>query len=110
LDTAGQVAFKLTAINAGPATADLVWASRVLTGYWVYLAIAAYIGTYFVWITLLKHAPVGPAFAATHLDVVAVLFISTIWFGETLSLRQILGAVMIVSGITVLAFGRENSK
>ena len=53
--------------------------------------------------TLLRYAPIGPAFAATHLDIVTVLVVSVMWLGETLSRPQIVGAALILTGITVLA-------
>jgi len=75
-DTAGQVGFKLAALGVGPAVLEGSWLLGVLAGRWVYLAVAAYIGAFFTWMTLLKHAPVGPSFAASHLDVVTVLVVS----------------------------------
>lgn len=107
LDTLGHVAFKLTAIDASPFEANLDWLIRAFEVYWVYVAIAAYIGTFFVWTTLLKHVPVGPAFAATHLDVVAVLFVSVTWLGETFTRQQVAGTIMILSGIALLSYRRR---
>jgi drug/metabolite transporter (DMT)-like permease len=63
----------------------------------------AYIGAFVTWMTLLKHAPVGPAFAASHLEVVSVLAISFLFFHEHLSLPQIIGAACIVTGIVCLS-------
>ena len=70
---------------------------------WIYGAIAGYLGAFFTWMTLLRQAPVGPAFAASHLEVVGVLIISTPIFGEVLSLGQLLGALLIVAGVACLA-------
>ncbi len=102
-DTAGQVGFKLAALGAGPVAAKASWLLGVFAGHWVYLAVAAYVGAFFTWMTLLKHAPVGPSFAASHLDVVTVLVISVAWFHETLSLRQMVGAALILGGVALLA-------
>jgi drug/metabolite transporter (DMT)-like permease len=52
---------------------------------------------------LLKRAPVGPAFAASHLGLVAVLAISVAYFGEHLSVMQVVGALCIVLGIVFLS-------
>ena len=53
--------------------------------------------------TLLRYAPIGPAFAATHLDIVTVLVVSVMWLGESLSPPQVVGAFLILTGITFLA-------
>lgn len=62
-DTLGQCSFKMTAIHALPLTFDLPWLGRVFWQPYVYMAIGGYIGAFFTWMTLLKRAPVGPAFA-----------------------------------------------
>jgi drug/metabolite transporter (DMT)-like permease len=81
----------------------LEWLVQVFHNYWIFGAIIGYIGAFITWMTLLKHAPVGPAFAASHLEIVTVLAISVIWFDERLSLPQIIGALCIVTGIVCLS-------
>ncbi|MGH8122409.1 MAG: DMT family transporter [Rudaea sp.] len=103
-DTLTQVCFKFTALHAAPLAMDIGWVQRVLSVPWVYGSIAGYLGAFFTWMTLLKHAPVGPAFAASHLEVVAVLILSVAIFGEHLSTGQVMGSVVIVAGIVCLAF------
>ncbi len=65
-------------------------------------AVAGYIGAFIAWMTLLKHAPVGPAFAASHLEVVAVPEISVLYFGEQLKTMRVIAALCIVLGIVFL--------
>lgn len=65
-DTIGQCSFKLTANHAQPLMANMEWIIRVFTQPWVYIAVLGYIGAFFTWMILLKKAPVGPAFAASH--------------------------------------------
>src|SRR3989442_10264020 len=42
------------------------WLARVFGQPWIYGAFVGYIGAFFSWMTLLKRAPIGPAFAASH--------------------------------------------
>lgn len=102
-DTLSQLCFKLAAIQAEPFAGDLAWLLRVAATPWVYGAIAGYLGAFVTYMTLLKHAPVGPAFAASHLNVVSVLLFSAWLLHERLSLVQVGGAALIVLGILVLA-------
>lgn len=106
-DTVGQVSFKFTAIHAQPLEASFAWFIRVFGNHWVYTAILGYVGAFFTWMTLLKKAPVGPAFAASHLEVVTVMFASVWLFNEHLTAPRIIGAAMIVAGIICLAFAEK---
>ncbi len=102
-DTWTQVCFKLASTHAGEFVPTLQWLIQVFHNYWIFGAVAGYVGSFITWMTLLKHAPVGPAFAASHLEVVTVLAISVLYFGERLSLMQVVGAICIVAGIICLS-------
>ncbi len=108
-DTLAQVSFKLAGADTQPAL-DLGWIVRVVGNIWTYGAIIGYIGAFVTWMTVLKHAPVGPAFAATHLYVVTVAIVAFFFFGEKFSLIQIIGSVLIVLGILVLAYGKNKGE
>lgn len=108
-DTLTQVGFKLAAINTAPAALDFSWLGRVLVEKWVYAAVFGYLGAFVTYMTILKHAPIGPAFAATHMEIVSVLMVSVLFLGEELSVQQLLGGGFIAAGIGILAFGKENS-
>ena len=104
-DTLAQISFKWAGMHAGALTFDGPWLLRVFTQPWIYGAVLGYIGAFFCWITLLTRAPVGPAFAASHMEVVTILALSAILFDERLSALQWFGSVAIVAGIVCLAIG-----
>lgn len=106
-DTVGQSFFKLTADSAYPPEMSSDWLSRVFFHPYVYVAIGGYIGAFFAWMTLLKKAPVGPAFAASHLEVVTTMIVSIWLFNEEINLTRFLGALFIVIGIIFLAFAEK---
>lgn len=101
-DTLAQVSFKFAAVDALPAMANLAWLLRLLTHPWTYGAILGYLGAFFTWLTLLKRAPIGPAFAATHLQVVSVLLVSAWLFNEPLTLAKVAGTSLILAGVICL--------
>lgn len=107
-DTVGQVGFKLTAIAAAPASFDVAWLQRLFFEQWIYLAVLGYLGAFFTYMGLLRHAPIGPAFAASHLEIVSVLVVSVWLLGERLSHLQVLGGVLILAGIGLLAAKRKS--
>jgi len=109
IDTFSQVCFKVAANHAEPFMANQEWLLRVLTSPWVYGAVLGYIGSFLIWMTLLQEISVGPAFAASHLEVIGVMIISVPLFGEHLSLIQYLGAILILAGVICLAFSESTT-
>lgn len=106
-DTLTQVFLKLASIHAGEFTMTLEYLQDVILHYWIYGAVVGYLGAFFTWMTLLKHAPVGPAFAASHLEVVTVLVASVVLFDERLAPPQIVGCLCIVVGIIFLSMSES---
>ncbi len=107
-DTLAQICFKLTANHAMPPETSLAWLLRVASSPWVYVAIACYLGAFASWMTLLEHAPIGPAFAASHLEVISVMALSVLIFGEHIGLPQLFGSALIIGGIVCLAISETN--
>jgi drug/metabolite transporter (DMT)-like permease len=102
-DTLTQVSFKLSSSHAGEFIPKIEWLLVVLHNPWIYVAAIGYIGSFIAWMTLLKRAPVGPAFAASHLAIVFVLVISVTYFDEHLTVMQVVGALSIILGIVFLS-------
>ncbi len=108
-DTLAQISFKMAGSQALPVQASLTWVLRLAAEPWILGAIAGYIGAFFTWMALLKHAPIGPAFAASHLEVVSVLLLSVPIFGEHIGPGKALGALLIVAGILCLAYDEDHA-
>ena len=106
-DTLAQISFKFASVHAMPLSFDFPWLIRVFTHPWIYGAVFGYIGAFLSWMTLLKKAPIGPAFAASHLDVISVMLCSYWLLNEHLSWIQLVGAVVILVGIVCLALGEK---
>jgi drug/metabolite transporter (DMT)-like permease len=109
-DTCAQICFKLTANQAMPPEANVAWLLRIASSPWVYAAIACYIGAFFTWMTLLEHAPIGPAFAASHLEVISVIALSVVIFGERIGTPQWIGSALIIAGIACLAVSETDGE
>ncbi|MDQ0012926.1 drug/metabolite transporter (DMT)-like permease [Variovorax boronicumulans] len=106
-DTLAQLSFKMAGEQALPLEFDSAWLTRVFGQPWIYGAFAGYVGAFFTWMRLLRHAPIGPAFAASHLEVISVLILSHALLGERIGWPQIVGALIILAGIICLAFGEK---
>ncbi len=103
VDTVVQIGFKMAGQNTLPVTLDLPWLARVVNEPWVLVVVIGYCFAFVLYMTILKHAPVGPAFAASHLEIVVVTAISVWYFGDRITSLQALGCAAIVAGVIVLA-------
>jgi drug/metabolite transporter (DMT)-like permease len=107
VDTLCQVGCKLAADLAAPATLDPAWLARVVATPWIYLVGAGYLVAFALYMTILKTAPVGLAFAVTHLEIVSVLLVSVFFLAETLNATQLTGCAAILAGVGILC--RKNN-
>ncbi len=102
-DTMAQTCFKFVGMAAQPLEFSFGWLLRVLACPWSYGALAGYLCAFVSWMTLLRYAPVGPAFAASHLELVSVTILSAWIFHEPLTGAKIAGGLLIVLGVLCLA-------
>jgi drug/metabolite transporter (DMT)-like permease len=102
-DTVGQVGFKLTGNNVMPIEPNLDFLQRLLTEPWVLATMMAYLGSFLIYMTLIKDAPAGLLFAASHLEIVTVTALSVMIFGDRLSFIQGIGCAVIIAGLLLLA-------
>ena len=110
LDALAQIGFKLSALHAGEARFDAAWFLATISQPWAVAVVIGYLGAFGVYMTLIKHAPIGPAFAASHLEIVVVILVSLLFLGESLSLVQALGCLAIIAGVVVLAATEEREE
>lgn len=106
-DTLAQLSFKLASTHAMPLSFDVHWFFRLFTKPWVYGAILGYIGAFVTWMTILRHAPVGPSFAASHMELISVTLFSVWLLGEELNAYKIVGGTLIILGVLCLARNEE---
>jgi len=109
VDTLCQLGFKLAANRTGQAVADVEWLARLAAEPLVYAIIGGYVVAFFTYMTLLKVAPVGPAFAASHLEIVTVLIVSVLFLDEHLTILQGFGCLAIVAGVVVLGLTEKEA-
>ena len=58
-DTLAQISFKVAGEHALPLEFSPAWLLRVFGQPWIYGAFIGYLGAFFTWMVLLKHAPIG---------------------------------------------------
>lgn len=107
IDTAQQILAKFAGDLIGPFDFSLGWLARLLREHLLYVLLGLYVAAFLVYSWLLRHAPVGPSYAALHGHVVTTFLFSTVVLGERLTLLQLSGCALIVGGIVLLAVTEE---
>ena len=102
-DSFAQLCFGEASLGAAPPAVTTAWLLRVFHEPWTYGAVLGCLGAFFTWLTLLRRAPIGPAFAASHLDIVSVFALSATFLGEPVSGQKLMGCALIMAGILCLA-------
>lgn len=103
IDAFTQVSFKLAARTTGEFVPSLQFVALAAHVPWLYAAVAGYVASFFAWMMVLERTPVGAAFAASHIEIVVILVLSVVLFGEHLDAPKMIGALFIMSGVAVLA-------
>jgi drug/metabolite transporter (DMT)-like permease len=108
-DTMGQLGFKFAGEAVGPMALASSWLAALVCSPYFYLTLLAYLGAFFVYMHMLEHAPIGPLFAASHMELVTITLISVGLLGERFSALQALGCVLIVAGVALLGVGETRA-
>lgn len=110
LDTFSQLAFKFAGERTAPVTFDADWLWRVVNEPWTLAIVAGYVLAFVTYMTLIRNIHIGPAFAASHLEIVVVLALSVWWFGERFTPLQALGCAAILGGVAILAITEKEEE
>ncbi len=105
LESAGQIATKVGGDQLGQMDFSLQWLQAVLLNPGVWMAIACYIGAFFVWMLILRRSSLSLAFPLSSLVFVGVLLGSWLGLGEHISALHWAGVAVIIAGIALLADG-----
>ena len=105
LESSGQIATKVGGDQLGQMDFSLQWLQAVMLNPGVWVAIACYIGAFFVWMLILRRSSLSLAFPLSSLVFVGVLLGSWLGLGEHISALHWLGVAVIIGGIALLAVG-----
>ena len=106
-ESAGQIASKVGGDQLGQMDFTLQWLLAVADNPGVWVAIACYIGAFFVWMLILRRSSLSLAFPLSSLVFVGVLLGSWLGLGEQISVLHWVGVAVIMGGVSLLAEGEQ---
>lgn len=63
-----------------------------------------------IWLMVLKRLPLSVAYPFTSLTVITLLISGALFFGETITIGNVLGTMLIMSGVAVIVGGQNHDK
>ncbi len=97
----GQVLFKQVAITSGtPKIFDFILSLATNSVFWCALLIYA-VAT-LLWILILQKFALSKAYAFNAIGFLVVPLLGNLFFGEPLTLRLLLGSVIIITGVLLV--------
>jgi drug/metabolite transporter (DMT)-like permease len=102
LDTSAQLLFKSAAVRLTPSEPSFQWLQMVAQSLRFWAAVVCLLMTFLVWMLILRRSRLGLSFAATALTFVGVIGGSQLVFGESISVTQYAGIILIVVGVALL--------
>ena len=109
LMSCGQILFKKTALSlANDKDPNMVFGViegiiKALSNPWLYCALTVYAIATCFWLYILQRVPLPQAFPFTALAMIIVPIFSSIIFGDKLNYSYWMGAILIISGISIIA-------
>jgi len=110
LDTGTQLAFKWGADSLGDMDFGLDMLARAMPLPGVWLAILGYVGTFVVWMAILRDMPLSRAFPMTGLVYVTVPLLAWLAFGERIDPVRAGGIGLIIAGVVLLGGGNDDAR
>lgn len=104
LSVTGQLLLKVGTNRLSPFSAHHMGQFFVLAASspWIWAGITVYAVSAMSWIAVLSRLPLSLAFPALSTGYVAVIFLSSILFGESLNGWKVAAACLIVAGVSLL--------
>ena len=104
LRTVSQIFLKQVALGPGGASYFALFFDPLF-----YLAGMIYLAQAMVWLIILKRLPLSFAYPFTSVTLITIMISGAVFFGEAITLGNVLGTVIIIAGVIVIAGDHEKN-
>ena len=102
LDTAGQLSFKMAAVQAHPDIEGLSYWTFVVKKKWMWLGILCYIVEFVAWMAFLSLVPLSQGILLGSINIVVLMIAGRWLFAEKLTRMRVIGVLLITSGVLLV--------
>ncbi|WP_392558997.1 EamA family transporter [Orbus mooreae] len=100
-DTLGQVAFKYAAVSKKESDGVEYWKALFSNG-WLWLGITAYVAEFLLWLAFLTLVPLFQGVLMVSLNIITVMIVGRLLFGEKLTNLRLIGMFFILIGVILV--------
>lgn len=100
-DASGQLAFKAAARSTGEVQ-GLTHFLEAMRSAWTWFGLVAYLGEFVLWLAFLSFVPLSKAVLLSSANIFVVMLGGRLLFGEPITPRRGLAALLIISGVTLV--------
>ncbi len=104
-DTANQVCMKYLGLVTGDMPFGLPWLERVATSPYWWGAIGADIGSFLMWMLIIKKSNLSFAAPFISMQYITILIASAVLFHEPIAWPHMLGIALIIAGLVLVGAG-----
>lgn len=102
LNMSYQILLKQAVIDLPKLNFGLSWIKQILSSWWMIAAIISEILSFLVWMQILAKQDLSKAFPLSAISYILVLISSWILFKEEIGVVQLIGSLLILTGIGLI--------
>ncbi len=107
LSIIGQLLLKKGMMQIGGYKGEMImFLKKVIATPLIWVAIVLYGLDLVLWLIVLSHFPLGYAYLFLALTYIGIPLSSTFFLGESLSIAQIIGMILIACGVAIVGLGK----
>lgn len=109
-DTVNQVCMKFLGLETGDTAFGLDWFREVLTSYYWWGAIGADVGSFLMWMLILKKSDLSFAAPFISMQYITILAASYFLFHEPIHALHIIAVSLIIVGLVLIGNEKSNAE
>jgi drug/metabolite transporter (DMT)-like permease len=100
-DTAGQLALKAAAVDDGAGDGWARW-RWMAARPWIWIGVGCFVVEFGLWLAFLSLVPLSEGVLLGSINIVVIMLVGRLLFGEQLSRLRVAGILLISAGVAVV--------
>ena len=106
IETIGQLSFKASALQSadGNNIGGIAHWKTMLSNIWIWIGIGCYVMEFFLYMAFLSLVPLAQGALICSLSIMTIMIGGRIFFGEKLSRKRVMAAMIIAAGVALVGW------